>query len=50
MDSNDKVLKQIERLKQKMTKVVQQEGFTSEEALKISQQIDCLLNKYNRRN
>lgn len=49
MCSCNEILKQIEYLREKMTEIVQEQGFTSERAITISQQIDCLLNKYNKR-
>lgn len=48
MYPNDEILKQIEQLRVKMTEVVNKQGLTSKEALAISQEIDILLNKYNR--
>lgn len=48
MDVDDHILKEIEYLRKKMTGVVERQGFTSERVIMISQQIDYLLNKYNK--
>lgn len=47
---NDEILERIEQLREKMTKVVREQGLASNDALQISQEIDTLLNKYNRKN
>lgn len=45
---DDEILKEVEQLRRKMICIVQKQGFTSERVITISQQIDYLLNKYNR--
>lgn len=50
MCANGEILKQIEQLRIQMLSVVHDQGFTSERTLTISQEIDQLLNQYNKNN
>lgn len=45
---NDILLKEIEKLRDKMIEVVFDKGMTSKESLKISQELDRLLNIYHK--
>ncbi|WP_077325869.1 aspartyl-phosphate phosphatase Spo0E family protein [Virgibacillus siamensis] len=47
MCAADKLLNNIELLRKKMTDVALQEGFSSNESVEISQELDKLLNRYN---
>ncbi|HLR62290.1 MAG TPA: aspartyl-phosphate phosphatase Spo0E family protein [Lentibacillus sp.] len=46
MCAADKLLKRIEYLRNKMADVAMEKGFTSPEAISISQELDKLLNLY----
>lgn len=46
MKPKDKLLDQIELLRNKMTSVALEKGFTSTESITISQELDRLLNIY----
>ncbi|MBP1968270.1 stage 0 sporulation regulatory protein [Virgibacillus natechei] len=46
MYPSDKLLKQIEFLRQQMTSVALEKGFTDIESIEISQELDRLLNIY----
>ncbi|TFJ94486.1 aspartyl-phosphate phosphatase Spo0E family protein [Lentibacillus salicampi] len=46
MCAADKLLKRIEYLRNKMTDVAMEKGFTSPESIAISQELDRLLNLY----
>ncbi len=45
--NHDDLLEKIEKLRQKMTKVAQQQGVNSLESIILSQQLDHLLNIYD---
>jgi len=45
--NNDLLLKRIEFLRNKMTAVAIDKGFTSKESIILSQELDRLLNLYN---
>lgn len=47
MTETKKLLNQIEYLRRKMSEVVIEKGLTSNESLKISQELDRLLNVYD---
>ncbi|MDC3412747.1 aspartyl-phosphate phosphatase Spo0E family protein [Aquibacillus sp. 3ASR75-11] len=42
----EQLLERIEHLRNKMTEVALKKGFTSEDSIKISQELDRLLNVY----
>ncbi|SEB10757.1 Spo0E like sporulation regulatory protein [Thalassobacillus cyri] len=44
----DQLLVRIERLRKRMTRVALLEGFTSPESIRISQELDELLNTYDK--
>lgn len=46
MNKSDKLLDRIEFLRNKMTEVAFKKGFTSQESIIISQELDQLLNQY----
>ncbi|MGO4695588.1 Spo0E family sporulation regulatory protein-aspartic acid phosphatase [Paenibacillus sp. 2TAB26] len=46
MDKIDRTLEAIERTRQKMIEASEQYGLSSKEVLKISQELDILLNNY----
>ncbi|HLR80161.1 MAG TPA: aspartyl-phosphate phosphatase Spo0E family protein [Bacillota bacterium] len=46
MCATDKLLKRIEYLRNKMTDVAMEKGFTSPESITLSQELDKLLNLY----
>ncbi|MBU5266487.1 aspartyl-phosphate phosphatase Spo0E family protein [Virgibacillus proomii] len=46
MTTTDNLLKRIEFLRNKMTMVALEKGFTNLESIKISQELDRLLNLY----
>lgn len=41
------LIKQIEHLRKKMIYAALTKGFTSKESVRLSQELDCLLNLYN---
>lgn len=47
MYPNDKLLKRIEFLRQQMTEVATEKGFTHLESIELSQELDQLLNLYD---
>ncbi|WP_099157909.1 aspartyl-phosphate phosphatase Spo0E family protein [Virgibacillus ndiopensis] len=47
MCATDKLLDRIEFLRNKMTEIALNKGFTSVESIAISQELDRLLNLYN---
>ncbi|MGM8366250.1 Spo0E family sporulation regulatory protein-aspartic acid phosphatase [Virgibacillus sp. W0181] len=50
MDTNDRLIKQIETLRNHMTEIAFTKGFTSDESIEVSQKLDNLLNQYDRMN
>ena len=42
------ILNKIEELRSKLVQVVSDKGYTNEETIKVSQQLDQLLNIYNK--
>jgi len=42
------ILNKIEELRSKLVQVVSDKGYTNEETIKVSQQLDQLLNVYNK--
>jgi|GEM_PF-5678947 len=49
MNCNNTLLNRIEELRKKLVQVVSDKGYTNEETVKVSQQLDQLLNVYNSR-
>ncbi|WP_188454565.1 aspartyl-phosphate phosphatase Spo0E family protein [Virgibacillus oceani] len=47
MCATEKLLERIEFLRNKMTEIALDKGFTSAESINISQELDRLLNLYN---
>ncbi|HAM81284.1 Spo0E family sporulation regulatory protein-aspartic acid phosphatase [Ornithinibacillus bavariensis] len=48
MHETDKLLKQIERLREQMSSVALSQGITSLESIALSQELDRLLNMYEK--
>jgi len=48
MERNKPILNKIEELRKKLVQVVTDKGYTNEETVKVSQQLDQLLNIYNK--
>lgn len=48
MCAADKLLKRIEFLRKQMTNIAMQEGFSSKESVEVSQELDKMLNQYNK--
>jgi len=49
MCTSEKLLEHIEVLRNKMMTVAIEKGFTSKESIKLSQELDRMLNRYNRK-
>ena len=49
MYKEKKLLEEIEKLRMHMVNLTIQKSFSYPEVLKISQNLDCLLNKYDKR-
>jgi len=48
MVCNKPILNKIEELRKRLVQVVSDKGYTNEEAVRVSQQLDHLLNIYNK--
>ncbi|WP_081704527.1 MULTISPECIES: aspartyl-phosphate phosphatase Spo0E family protein [Sediminibacillus] len=48
MDNSQSLLEKIEYLRNKMTSVALRKGFTSNESISLSQELDHLLNTYEK--
>ncbi|QTM99251.1 Spo0E family sporulation regulatory protein-aspartic acid phosphatase [Sediminibacillus dalangtanensis] len=48
MENSQSLLEKIEYLRNKMTKVALRKGFTSNESISLSQELDHLLNTYEK--
>ncbi|HLR80362.1 MAG TPA: aspartyl-phosphate phosphatase Spo0E family protein [Bacillota bacterium] len=49
MNTVHALLEQIEILRKRMTKVVREQGVNSPKSIILSQRLDCLLNRYNKK-